>query len=88
MQTNSEMVQPGTDRDIKSKEPLPKKGITTIRWLPPFTFLLAMVCAILLLDAVLPLEGFWFHTACSQMVGHGRFFRLTCFFLVGALHLH
>ncbi len=57
------MVQFGTDRDITSKELLPKKGITTIRWLPPFTFLLAMVCAILLLDAVLPLAGFWFHTA-------------------------
>ena len=88
MQTNSETVQFGTDRDITSKELLPKKGITTIRWLPSFTFLLAMVCAILLLDAVLPLEGSGFIQRCSQMVGHGRFFRLTCFFQVGALHLH
>src|SRR6266516_4266288 len=39
------------------------KGVTTIQRLLPFTLLLAMVCAILLLDAVLPLEGFWFHTA-------------------------
>ncbi len=63
MQTKGELVQSGTNRDVTSVEPIPIKGVTTIQRLLPFTLLLAMVCAILLLDAVLPLEGFWFHTA-------------------------
>jgi hypothetical protein len=63
MQTKGEMVQSGTNRDVTSEEPTPIKGVTTIQRLLPFTLLPAMVCAILLLDAVLPLEGFLFHTA-------------------------
>src|SRR5947207_7484035 len=35
----------------------------------PFILLLAMVCAILFLDAVLPLGGLWFHTALLTQAG-------------------
>src|SRR5947209_19280143 len=35
----------------------------------PFILPLAMLCAILFLDAVLPLGGFWFHTALLTQLG-------------------
>ncbi len=35
----------------------------------PFSFFGAMICAVLFLDAVLPLEGFWLHTAILPQVG-------------------
>ena len=35
----------------------------------PFSFFGAMLCAMLFLDAVLPLEGFWLHTAILPQVG-------------------
>src|SRR5947207_9077153 len=35
----------------------------------PFILLLAMLCAILFLDAVLPLGGLWFHTALLTQLG-------------------
>jgi hypothetical protein len=63
MQTKSDLVQPGIDRDITSKEQVSPKSATTSHKLLPYIFFLAMVCAMLILDAVLPLEGFWFHTA-------------------------
>jgi len=35
----------------------------------PFSFFGAMICAVLFLDAVLPLEGLWLHTAILPQVG-------------------
>src|SRR5579859_3728520 len=69
MQTKSKMVQIDTDRNFTSKKQEPLKGATTIQRLLPFTLFMAMVGAVLLLDAVLPLEGFWFHTALLTQSG-------------------
>jgi hypothetical protein len=69
MQTKRKMVQSGIDRNTTSKEREPLKGATTIQRLLPYILFLAMICAILLLDAVLPLEGFWFHTALLTRSG-------------------
>ncbi len=69
MQTKSELAQSGIDRDIASKDLAAISDSTTKRRLLPFLLLTTMVCAILLLDAVLPLAGFWFHTALLTQFG-------------------
>jgi hypothetical protein len=69
MQTKSELAQSAIDRDIASKDLAAITDSTTKRRLLPLLLLTTMVCAILLLDAVLPLAGFWFHTALLTQFG-------------------
>lgn len=58
-----QVVQFDIERHIAGEEPVPTKSAALGQKLFPFILLAMMVCALLLLDAVLPLEGFWFHTA-------------------------
>ena len=69
MQTKSELAQSAIDQDIASKDLAAITDSTTKRRLLLFLLLTTMAGAILLLDAVLPLAGFWFHTALLTQFG-------------------
>ena len=69
MQLKRHMVHFDTARDATSDELLATKSATKGQRLFPFLLLAMMLCAFLLLDAVLPLEGFWFHTALLTQTG-------------------
>src|SRR6266853_400477 len=61
MQTNTQSEY--TEKDTRRLANLQKRSHL------PFTLLIAMIGAILFLDAVLPLGGFWFHTALLPQLG-------------------
>ncbi|HAG99012.1 MAG TPA: hypothetical protein DCL75_09190, partial [Ktedonobacter sp.] len=69
MQMKRQVVQFDIERDTAGEELVPIKGAAPGQKLFPFILLAMMVCALLLLDAVLPLEGFWFHTALLTQTG-------------------
>ena len=69
MQMKRQVVQFDIERDTAGEELVPIKSAAPGQKLFPFILLAMMVCALLLLDAVLPLEGFWFHTALLTQTG-------------------
>lgn len=69
MQMKRHVVQFDIERDTAGEALVPIKSAAPGQKLFPFILLAMMVCALLLLDAVLPLEGFWFHTALLTQTG-------------------
>jgi hypothetical protein len=69
MQMKRHVVQFDIEHDTAGEELVPIKSAAPGQKLFPFIFLAMMVCALLLLEAVLPLEGFWFHTALLTQTG-------------------
>src|SRR6184192_1446831 len=69
MQMKRQVVQFDIERHIAGEELVPTKSAAPGQKLFPFILLAMMVCALLLVDAVLPLEGFWFHTSLLTEAG-------------------
>src|SRR5260370_25034228 len=63
MQTKRNVVQFDTGRDIEDEHLAPGEGARISQQLLLIVLLMVMLSALLFLDAVLPLAGFWFHTA-------------------------
>src|SRR5438132_272885 len=66
MQTNTQSEHTDKDRNLVSH--VDPAGLQK-RSLLPIAIFIAMIGAILFLDAVLPLGGFWFHTALLPQLG-------------------
>ena len=64
MQTNIEIGNLTNNAETVSENRSPQK-----RGYMPLVLLIGMIGAILFLDAVLPLGGFWFHTALLPQLG-------------------
>jgi hypothetical protein len=69
MQTKRNVVQFDTGRNIEGEDLAPGEGAKIRQKLLLFILLMLMLSALLFLDAVLPLAGFWFHTALLTQTG-------------------
>src|SRR5207245_837013 len=69
MQTKRNAVQFDTGRDIEDEDLAPGDSAKTRQKLLLIVLLMVMLSALLSLDAVLPLAGFWFHTALLTQTG-------------------
>ena len=69
MPTKRNVVQFDTGRDIEDEDLAPGVGAKTRQKLLLIVLLVVMLSALLFLDAVLPLAGFWFHTALLTQTG-------------------
>src|SRR2546421_11723428 len=80
MQTKRNVVQFDTGRDIEDEDLAPSPGARTREKLLVVVLLLVMLSTLLFLDAVLPLAGFWFHTALLTQTGSGALLPRHIFF--------
>ena len=69
MQTERNEVQFDTERDIEGEDLAPGEGAKISQKLLLISLLMLMLSTLLFLDAVLPLAGFWFHTALLTQIG-------------------
>lgn len=69
MQTKRNIVQLDSVRDREDEDLAPGKGAKTSQKLLLVILLMLMLSSFVFLDAVLPLAGFWFHTALLSQAG-------------------